>query len=349
MHRKQKYIPHQVIWEMTLHCNLRCLHCGSSAGKPRQNELTTTEAIQLCQDLKEINTQEVCLIGGEPFLRKDFYTIAKKIKKLNMKLLIISNGYSINKKIISQLKQLKPHAIALSLDGSTAKTHDFIRRRKGSFHKIVECLTLMKEANLPITIITTVNKLNIRELPLIWNLISNKQIAWQIQVATPEGRFTKKHALSKEEYYSVALFIASLKKKYPTTELPVIGAHCFGYHSTHLPCLGLFHEWGGCQAGLSILSIKSNGDVIGCLSAPHTLIEGNIREKSIAQIWNDSEAFAYNRAFKTTDLGPHCKGCRFGETCKGGCMGMSVGFTSLLHNHPYCFHRIEPELFSNEK
>ena len=164
MHRKQKYIPHQVIWEMTLHCNLRCLHCGSSAGKPRQNELTTTEAIQLCQDLKEINTQEVCLIGGEPFLRKDFYTIAKKIKKLNMKLLIISNGYSINKKIISQLKQLKPHAIALSLDGSTAKTHDFIRRRKGSFHKIVECLTLMKEANLPITIITTVN--DIRALPL---------------------------------------------------------------------------------------------------------------------------------------------------------------------------------------
>ena len=266
-----------------------------------------------------------------------------------MKLLIISNGYSINKKIISQLKHLKPHAIALSLDGSTAKTHDFIRRRKGSFHKIVECLTLMKEANLPITIITTVNKLNIRELPLIWNLISNKQIAWQIQVATPEGRFTKKHALSKEEYYSVALFIASLRKKYPTTELPVIGAHCFGYHSTHLPCLGLYHEWSGCQAGISILSIKSNGDVIGCLSAPHTLIEGNIREKSIAQIWNDSEAFAYNRAFKTTDLGPHCKGCRFGETCKGGCMGMSVGFTSLLHNHPYCFHRIEPELFSNEK
>ena len=27
------------VWELTLACNLRCNHCGSAAGKPREGEL----------------------------------------------------------------------------------------------------------------------------------------------------------------------------------------------------------------------------------------------------------------------------------------------------------------------
>jgi len=346
---KQKYIPGQVVWETTLRCNLKCLHCGSSAGKARPNELTTKEALQLCNDLAELKTDGVCLMGGEPFLRKDWHIIAKQIKDLGMKLLFISNGYNISKEIISKLKELSPHSVSTSLDGAKAETHDYIRGVNGSFEKVMKYISLSKKENLPTTIITTVSKLNLKELPEIRDIILNKQIAWQIQIATPEGRFTNKFALSKEEYYSVALFIASMKKKYSVKELPVIGAHCFGYHSQHLPGLGLYQGWDGCQAGISILSIKSNGDVIGCLSTPEAYIEGNIRNKSIIEIWNDPNAFAYNRKFKVEKLGENCKDCKYGVTCKGGCLGMSYGFTNKPHNHPYCFYKIEPELLQKSK
>jgi len=344
----QKYKLGQVVWETTLRCNLKCLHCGSSAGKARSNELSTDEAIQLCKDLSKLNAQEICLMGGEPFLRKDWYIIGKQIRDLDMKLLIISNGYNINKDIISKLVTLDPHSVSTSLDGSTAKTHDYIRGVKGSFDKVMEYISLSKQADLPTTVITTVSKLNFKELPEIRDFLLNKKIAWQIQVATPEGRFTNKYALSKEEYYSVALFIASMKKKYSSKEMPVVGAHCFGYYSKFLPWLGLYQGWNGCQAGISLLSIKSNGDVIGCLSIPESKIEGNIRKKSIIDIWNDPNAFSYNRKFKVEDLGENCKGCKYGETCKGGCTGLSVGFTDKLHNHPYCFYKIEPELFKKQ-
>jgi len=332
------------VWELTLRCNLRCSHCGSSAGKARPNELTTEEALQLCEDLAELKTQEVCLMGGEPFLRKDWHIIGKKIRDLGMKLMVISNGYNINKDIISKLVELEPHAVSTSLDGSTAEIHDGIRGVNGSFNKVMEYISLSQEAGLPTTVITTVSKLNIEGLPGIRDFLLNKGIAWQIQVATPEGRFPKKYALSKEEYYSVALFIASMQRKYKKGELPVIGAHCFGYHSRKFPCLGLYHIWMGCPAGIVVLSIKSDGDIIGCLAAPNTYIEGNIRDKSIKEIWNDPNAFAYNRNFKLEDLGENCKGCEFGETCRGGCTGLSMGFTGKIHNHPYCFYKIEPEL-----
>jgi radical SAM protein with 4Fe4S-binding SPASM domain len=198
---------------------------------------------------------------------------------------------------------------------------------------------------LPTAVITTVNKLNFKELPTIKDFLLGKNIAWQIQVAAPEGRFPKKFALSKEEYYSVGLFIASIKKKYTKKELPVIGAHCFGYHSRFISELDLNPPWNGCQAGMSILSIKSNGDVIGCLATLDDYIEGNIRDSSVVNIWNDPNAFGYNRNFKSEDLGENCKDCKYGETCKGGCMGMSTSFTGKPHNDPYCFYRIEKKLY----
>ena len=38
MSNKKGYYPRQAVWEMTLRCNMNCMHCGSRAGKARQDE-----------------------------------------------------------------------------------------------------------------------------------------------------------------------------------------------------------------------------------------------------------------------------------------------------------------------
>jgi len=336
--------PGCAVWELTLGCNLKCLHCGSSAGKARDDELTTEEALKLVKDLAELGTSEVCLMGGEPLLRKDWYVIAKEVRDLGMKLSIISNGVLVNEDVISKLVKLEPHAVSTSLDGATAKTHDSIRGVPGSFDKVMNYLSLSREADLPTSAITTVNKLNYKELPAIKDLFFDRFIAWQIQVGAPIGRFPKNLVLSEEEFYSVGLFIAHLKQKYSSREMPVIGAHCFGYHSGCIPPLSIYPDWIGCQAGVSIISIQSNGGIKGCLSTSDEYIEGNIRERSVIDIWNDPNAFPYNRKFKKENLGEFCKDCKYGETCKGGCMSMSTACTNKIHNDPYCFYRIEQKL-----
>ena len=333
--------PGVVVWELTLGCNLNCIHCGSSAGKARKNELTTKEALKLCNDLAELGAHEVCLMGGEPLIRKDWYEIAKEIRKLGMKLSIISNGFNVNEDIIAKLVKLEPHAVSTSLDGATAKTHDSIRGVKGSFDKVMKYLELSRKADLPTSAITTVNKINFKELPAIKDLLFDRFIAWQIQTASPIGRFPKKLVLSEEEFYALGLFIASLKQKYSSRQMPVIGAHCLGYFSENIPELGILPNWIGCQAGISIISIQSDGGVKGCLSTPDEYIEGNIRTRSIIDIWNDPNAFSYNRKFKKEDLGPLCKDCKHGETCRGGCISMSTAYTGKPFNTPLCFYRIE--------
>ena len=47
-----KFYPEIVVWEITFACNMRCIHCGTAAGKRRPDELTTVEALNLIDDLK---------------------------------------------------------------------------------------------------------------------------------------------------------------------------------------------------------------------------------------------------------------------------------------------------------
>jgi len=344
MNKVNEYIPYQVVWETTLKCNLNCLHCGSNAGKVRGKELSTKEAIKLIQDLGKIGAKEVCFMGGEPLLRKDWYQIAKEVKKQGMEFIIISNGFSIDKQIMSKIAELDPYAVATSLDGGTAETHDYIRGKKGSFKKVMEYINLSTEKGLPTTTITTVSKLNFKELSKIKDIIVGRSIAWQIQIATPHGRFPKIFALSRKDFYEVGKFIAELQKKYSRKELPVIGAHGLGYHSDNIPCLGLYPEFRGCQAGLTILSIRANGDVTGCLATQDQFIEGNLREKNIIDIWKDANAFSYNRRWKKEILGENCRECKHAEVCRGGCPGMSIGLDGKPFNNSYCFYKIENEM-----
>lgn len=335
--------PDIVVWEITLKCNLNCMHCGSSAGNMRSDELTTKETLQLCHDLLDIGFKGIALMGGEVFLRKDWKIVSKKIKELGMKLSIITNGYFNPDEIIPTLVELKTDCVMVGMDGSTPEIQDKIRRVEGSFEKAWNFIKAAKEAGLMIGIITTVHKLNFKELPKIKDLVLKEKVDWQIQPATPIGRFPKKLTLSNAEFYTLGLFIHSLQKKYEKENFSIVGSHNFGFHSGVIPPLSFYPEWQGCYAGKTVLGIKSNGDVIGCLAMSDKFIEGNIRKRCIKDIWDDPNSFAYNRKFKIEDLGENCKGCKYGETCKGGCTTMSSSLTGKTHNDPLCFYRFEKE------
>jgi radical SAM protein with 4Fe4S-binding SPASM domain len=338
---KNKYTPVSAIWEITLDCNMHCIHCGSSAGNARENELSTKEAINVCKKLNQLGTGLITLIGGEPFLRKDWNRIAKEIKDYGMDVTIISNGFPIDDKLVTQLKKLEPYAVAISLDGALAETHDSIRGFKGSFDKCISSLELLKNADLPTSIITTLHKRNVKELSKIREMILGKGIAWQIQMAGPTGRFPKKLLLSEKEFYSVAMFISSSRNQYSTKELPIMGAHNFGYHSHILGNIMITPTWKGCPAGISTIGITSNGGVKGCLSLPNEFIEDNIRNRSLIDIWNSPNFASYNRNFNKDNLKEECTTCKYGKSCKGGCTTVSSTLSGEPHQNPYCFHLIE--------
>lgn len=344
---KSKYVPVSVAWELTLACNMNCIHCGSSAGKADKNELTTKESLNLCDQLSELKCEIISLTGGEPLLRSDCFEIGKRIKDLGIDLNIISNGLVLDEKNIDKLRELEIYGLGMSIDGAKAKTHDSIRGIRGSFDKCISSLELLKKANIPTTVITTVHKGNLKELPMIREKILNKANAWQLQIAAPIGRFPEKLILSKEEYYSLALFIVATRKKYSVKEFAVMGAHSIGYNSQILRSTMIIPVWKGCQAGITTMAIQSNGNVKGCLSLPDNYVEGNIRKRSLKDIWNDSNFASYSRNFKKENMKGSCRDCKYGKSCKGGCRTMSTALTGELNCDPYCLYLIEKEMNMN--
>ena len=337
----KKNKPISVVLELTRKCNMNCMHCGSSAGKTRSNELTIKEIAHVINEAKKLKCKYITLIGGEPFLRKDWFEISKIIRAQGIELSIVSNGFNLDNNIISNLKKLQPYTIGISLDGACSTTHDTIRGLKGSFNKCIESINALRKENINVTVITTLHKGNIQELPRIREILLNKGIAWQIQMALPIGRFDKNFLLSQDEFYSAAMFISSTQNRFSIKEMPVVGAHNFGYHSKILRNIMLNPLWKGCPAGISTVGIQSDGGIKGCLSLPDEYIEDNIRNKGLAEIWNDSDAFSYNRKFLKKDLSGKCTSCKHGKSCKGGCMSVSTSITGKEHCNPYCLYLIE--------
>lgn len=342
--KRRKYPgPDCAVWEITLACNLNCIHCGSAAGKKRSDELTLEEAYQLCHDLKEIDCKGVALMGGEPLVRSDWYKIAQRVKDLKMELSIITNGWLVrNKEVTQHMIDLEPECVTVSLDGGEAEVHDMIRGVDGSFERATAALDKYAGLGFPTTAITTVHKMNLSQLGKIREFLLGKGIAWQIQLATPFGRLERKHVLSQEEYYSVALFVAASRKKYGD-ELLVAGAHDMGYFSSVLPELQV-RGWHGCQAGITTVGIQSNGNIIGCLALGDDFIEGNIRERPLRDIWYDDGSFTFARHVKPKDIQRHCSRCEYKGLCKGGCSAVSYSMTGKLHQDPYCLHYIEQKM-----
>jgi radical SAM protein with 4Fe4S-binding SPASM domain len=163
--------------------------------------------------------------------------------------------------------------------------------------------------------------------------------SWQIQPVFPLGRVREACELQlKDQTY--LQFGAFAKQWVPEAEkagLKIELADSFGYFTELDP---RDTPWKGCPAGQASLGITSDGKIKGCLSLPDNLIEGDLRQNELWDIWFHPDKFAYTRQFIPKDLGPNCSFCNQAEICLGGCSAMSYGSTGYFHNDPYCFYGI---------
>jgi radical SAM protein with 4Fe4S-binding SPASM domain len=92
------------------------------------------------------------------------------------------------------------------------------------------------------------------------------------------------------------------------------------------------------------MGLDSNGDVKGCQSLPSVpeFIAGNVRERPLADIWNDPMSFPHSRQFKVTDLGGGCAPCKYGALCKGGCASSALSRTGHVGDNPMCWQHLAP-------
>ena len=333
-----EYIPEVVVWEITFACNMRCIHCGTSAGKKRPDELATEESLALIDELAGLGCKVITISGGEPLLRKDWPQLAERIKQNHMKAYLISNGNAVTPEIVQEFKRVGMSSVGISFDG-TKETHNYIRQREDSFEKATNAMRLMKEAGQMFCAISQVSNINIDELDQMRDILIELGCpVWRIQMTTVTGRMHKDLVLGIERYPQLVNKMVEFKQQ-NTIRIDVGENICyFGCKGTEL---WDGNPYFGCFAGMRAVGIESNGNIKGCLSMQPQFIEGNIRDRSLTEIWNDPNGFAYNRKFTRDTAEGACHDCKYLAMCRGGCATTSVSATGCRANNPYCIYQIE--------
>ena len=346
-------IPHQnpryCVWELTLVCNMRCLHCGSYAGAQRDGEMSTAQMLDVADQLADLGVERLTLSGGEPLLRPDWDVIARRLLERGVRLGMISNGFLMHQNLPRFLKLPPFEVVAMSVDG-TREAHDAFRRVPGSFDRTVDAFRELRRKRIRTAAITSVSTLNLDQLDEIYELLSSLGVyAWQLQTLFGGGRMRERPDLQPKPaaMATLAQFIAR-KRKERRTPLQVFPADCIGYFTDlEEPLRG--YRWKGCQAGLQALGVEANGNVKGCLSMCPELfennpyVEGNLQRERLADIWNRPGAFAYNRSFALPKVRGFCRKCPHLRECRCGCSAQAHFATGSIYENPYCLYRLENE------
>lgn len=335
---------HTAVVELTLACPNRCITCGSSAGVARKDELSFDEWDRVFGELAGLGCQRLTFSGGEPLLREDFTALARGARKHGLIPDMITSGMEVDEDRARKIYESGIRSATISVDG-TRDIHDKLRGVSGSYDLALYAIRKLDRAGLKVGVSTQVNRWNLSTLAeLAPELQRAGALGWQLQLTMPAGRAAQVDDLVVEpdEMPKVHRTIRRLIKR---KGLRPFVTDNIGYLTSDDPVLRTPPQisprcWLGCFAGIRAVAITSNGGVKGCLSLPDSLIEGQVRERPLAEIWTDPALFVWNRDFTTDSLSGACKDCRFGRVCRGGCSSMALAVHGVSHRSSHCFRLV---------
>lgn len=334
------YAPRYVVWELTLKCDLACRHCGSRAGRPRDEELSLEESLDLLGQLNDLGAREITFIGGEAYLYPHWLEVISACAKLGIRPTMTTGARNLDLKTCRAMKEAGMSGVSISVDG-LEQTHDELRAVKGSFRSALQSFQNCKEVGIPVFANTQINQRNIHELSELAAVFAEMGIKeWQVQITGPMGRAADRPEWLLQPYDMLELFpmLAEIAEHYKDI-FYINLANNLGYFGPYEYILRASY-WKGCVAGKYVLGIESNGDIKGCPSLPsNPYVKGNIRQESLRNIWDNKLDFARNRG--TSELWGFCKDCYYAETCQGGCSWTSHTLLGKRGNMPYCYHRAD--------
>ena len=307
----------KLFFELTMQCNERCFHCGSSCTAARGDELSRDQWLAIIDQVKDdfdISRLQLCITGGEPLLNRDFFDIMGYAHEQGFKWGMTSNATLITPEVAQRLSDVGMGTISVSIDG-LRDTHDELRGLRGGYDRAMAGIQNLIDVGTfhAIQVTTVVNHGNIGQLDELFEIMDGLDIdSWRVINLEPIGRALLRPdlMLTPEDYRTLFEFIRTKRAMdYP---LEYGCSHYLG-----LDVEAEVREWYWlCDAGLYTASIMANGDIGACLDIerrPET-IQGNIRRERLRDVWEGRfELFRHD----LSDLNDGCRACEHVRFCRG--------------------------------
>ena len=299
----ERKLPLFLTLDLTHKCNLRCKHCYADAGKPLEKELTTSDWIKIIDEFSEQSKNaEITLTGGEPTIHPDFWEIVKHIKNNHHRLVVFTNGTTIESTDYAKRLSSLADVIQLSLDGLLPKTNDSLRGNNvwNRVNKLFQSI-YNEQVQIRLSIcVTPLNKSEISEniINFMCKIDPMKKIGVIFSPTLSSGR-------NSDGEYTL---------DYPEVQ-DMIGKQLLKLWKAGWRRPNTFQQnvrFQRCGIGGTIV-VGPNGDLHACTFAPPT---GNILESELFQ-WHNNELEELKRF--SVDTHPICSSCDLRYICRGGC------------------------------
>jgi SynChlorMet cassette radical SAM/SPASM protein ScmE len=340
--------PRSVDVLITGKCNLRCKYCSHfTSGGDVEEDLQTEEWLEFFDELGHCAVMEVCLQGGEPFMRPDFKELVHGIIRNGMRFSILSNGTLITEEMAAFISSTRRcNNVQVSIDGSTAETHD-ICRGEGNFARAVNGLKILQQHGVNVTARVTIHRGNVRDLENVARLLIEdfglggfgtnsachlglcRKNAEQVQLTAQERSLAMRDLLKLTKYYNGAISASAGPLAEARDWHEMEQARQEG--QDRMPGRGFLT---GCGGANSKIGIRADGVMVPCTQMPDTTL-GRISRDDLTEIWQTHPEL--NRFRKRNEIPlssfEFCKGCDYINYCTGNCPATSY---TIVHDayHP---------------
>jgi radical SAM protein with 4Fe4S-binding SPASM domain len=334
-----------IYFEATRRCNLQCAMCMAGSNDPqrvrasRQRELTYEEIRdRVLIPAKGLGVLAIGWSGGEFLLRKDAFDLFRLTVDLGYQCKLCSNGELLTRERLVAIKEATGGKVTIalglnSIDARNAETRDSAPDRT------LAVLDLCEELKIDRHVIITLGKYNTETFAQTVDYLVKRRISYNrsplVARGSGHGAFTER-AFDREDlqnnfhptlrrhvngYVSYTPFFLS-----PELHEQVSGGARNGTVPHNPPI--------GCWVG-TWLTLNAEGDVSVCPVLLDVLSAGNVRQKPLDRLVNESELFA--TLLDRSRLKGRCARCRYQYTC-GGCRAMAYFHTGdYMEEDPTCF------------
>ena len=250
-------------------------------------------------------------IGGEPLVRRDIVECGAEIKRRGFQWGLVTNGFLLDEKMLQRLVNAGIDSMAVDING-TSDDHNWLRNNPLSFDRAMRAISLMKEVDgLEWDVITCVSSRNIGSLEQIKQLLIEAGVRyWRCFTIVPMGRAAglDELQLTDQQFAQLLNFIVKTRIE----GIIDLSYACEGFLG---PYEGMVRDYFyGCDAGLTVASILSDGSISGCLSIRSDYHQGNIYRDSFWDVWNNRFGVYRDRSWMKRGI---CADCNMFDYCQG--------------------------------
>ncbi|MGD9896280.1 MAG: pyrroloquinoline quinone biosynthesis protein PqqE [Candidatus Methylacidiphilaceae bacterium] len=308
--------PFSLLCEVTFRCPLQCPYCSNPLGFAHalRNELETKEWVRVLEEAAGLGVVQANFSGGEPLLRKDLVELVGAAQHLGLYTNLSTGGTLLNPGLAKRLKEAGLGGFQLSIQDSRPESAERIAGLQGSFAKKAEAARMAREAGFALGINAVLHRRNLDRIEEIVAL-AEEWGAERLELANTQyngwALKNRRWLLPTREQVERASEAASRAQKRLRGKMDILFVIPDYYATYPKACL---HGW-----GRAFLTVSADGLALPCQAAREiaSLSFPNVRERSLRDIWFDSEAF---QRFRGTGWLPEpCRSCPRREIDFGGC------------------------------